>query len=154
MKEVTFTRSAEVEWQGEVSRGTGVAVASSGAFRTPVTFPTLRGEPDGTTTPEELLAASHATCYAIGLRSVIARSGGSAARIVVTATVTAEKGSGGIRILRSHLEGLVDGLAGIDSAGLTDCAEAAKLECTITNVLRGSVDVTHDVRAGTDTCEA
>lgn len=145
MKRVTFDRTAEVDWHGDVRTGSGLVRAESKAFHTQVTFPTLRGEPDGTTTPEELLAASHASCYAIGLRSVIARSGGTASRIIVTAAITAEKGAGGIRILRSHLRGVVHELAGLDAAGLAQCAEAAKLECTISNALQGSVEITHDV---------
>ena len=145
MKSVTFDRTAEVDWHGDVRTGSGLVSAGSNAFQARVTFPTLRGEPDGTTTPEELLAASHASCYAIGLRSVIARSGGTAARVVVTAAITAKKGSGGIRILRCHLRGVVHELGGLDAAGLAECAEAAKRECTISNALQGSVEITHDV---------
>lgn len=82
----TFSRSAEVRWTGDVMRGSGEAVAASGAFTVPVRFPSTLGEPPGKTTPEELLAASHATCFGIGLRSVIGRRGGSASRVVVSAT--------------------------------------------------------------------
>ena len=57
----------------------GTIGAGSGAFTVAARFPSLRGEAPGTTTPEELLAASHAVCYGIGLRSVIGRRGGSAA---------------------------------------------------------------------------
>lgn len=147
MKRVTFSRSAHVEWQGDVARGSGIARAASGAFQTSVTFPTLRGEPDGTTTPEELLAASHATCYAIGLRSVLARQGGSASRLVVTATVTAEKDSGAIRIVLSHLTAELYEVSGLDAATVERCAEAAKRECTISNALSGTVAVSHEVRS-------
>ena len=108
MRAVTFTRSAELTWEGDVVRGSGGVKAGSGAFSVAATFPTLRGEPQDTTTPEELLAASHAVCFGIGLRSVIARRGGSASRIVVTATITAEKGPDGIRLRRSHLSGVVE----------------------------------------------
>jgi osmotically inducible protein OsmC len=147
MKRVTFSRSAHVQWQGDVARGSGIARADSGAFETAVTFPTLRGEANGTTTPEELLAASHATCYAIGLRSVLARHGGSASRLTVTATVTAEKDSGAIRILQSHLTAVLDGVTGLDATALERCAEAAKRECTISNALSGPVTVSHEVRS-------
>jgi organic hydroperoxide reductase OsmC/OhrA len=58
----SFSRSAVLEWTGDVARGTGRAAAASGAFATNATFPRLAGEPAGATTPEELLAASHATC--------------------------------------------------------------------------------------------
>ena len=145
MRTVTFSRSAELAWQGDVVRGSGQVSAGSGAFTVAATFPTLRGEAPGSTTPEELLAASHAVCYGIGLRSVIGRHGGSAVRIVVTATVTAEKGPEGIRIRRSHLSGVVEGLDRIDPAALNDIGAEAKRECTISTALRGSVEISHEI---------
>src|SRR4051794_10833365 len=125
MRTVTFSRSAELTWDGDVVRGAGKIRATSGSFTVAATFPTLRGEAAGSTTPEELLAASHAVCYGIGLRSVIGRHGGSAARIVVTATITAEKGPEGIRIRQSHLSGVVEGLERIDPASLDDIGAEA-----------------------------
>ena len=145
MRTVTFSRSAELTWDGDVVRGAGTIRATSGSFTVAATFPTLRGEAAGSTTPEELLAASHAVCYGIGLRSVIGRHGGSAARIVVMATITAEKGPEGIRIRQSHLSGVVEGLERIDPASLGDIGAEAKRECTISTALRGSVEISHDI---------
>jgi osmotically inducible protein OsmC len=142
---VTFARSAQLVWEGDVVRGSGKALAGSRAFAVGATFPTLRGEPAGTTTPEELLAASHAVCYGIGLRSLLGRRSGSATRIVVTATITAEKGDGAIRLRRSHLSAVVEGLAGVTADALPEIGEAAKRECTISNAIGGSVEVTHEV---------
>lgn len=105
----------------------------------------MGSEPAGTTTPEEMLAASHAICYGLGLRSVIGRRGGTARRIVVTATVTAEKGAHGIRIESSHLEGVVEGLHGLDSADLEDIARETEEACTISNAIRAAVAITHTV---------
>src|SRR5688500_9605298 len=113
MKIVEFERSAEITWSGDIVRGTGLVTAETGSFEVPVTFPSIRGEPQGVTTPEELLAASHATCYGIGLRSVIGRHGGIASRIVVRATIFARKGDGGIRVVRSHLSGIAYDLTGL-----------------------------------------
>ena len=81
-----FTRSATLDWNGDVQHGKGTVTAGSTAYSVPVTFPHLSGEPSGMTTPKELMAASHATCFGIGLRSVIKRHGGSAQRVRVTAT--------------------------------------------------------------------
>ena len=142
MKIVEFERSAEITWNGDVVRGSGHVTALTRSFEVPVTFPSLRGEPQGVTTPEELLAASHATCYGIGLRSVIGRRGGLASRIVVRATISARKGDGGIRIIRSHLSGMAYDLTGLDPEALAECAETAKKECTISNALAGTVEVT------------
>jgi len=141
----TFQRSAQLAWRGDVVHGSGEVGAGSGAFTVAARFPTLRGEPPGTTTPEELLAASHAVCYGIGLRSVLARHGGSAATVRVTATITAEKGAGAVRIRGSHLTALVEGLEGVESTALAAIAEEAKRECTISTAIGGTVEITHEV---------
>ena len=143
----TFSRSAVLEWSGDVLRGGGVVAAGSDAFRMAASFPRMSGEAAGTTTPEELLAASHAVCYGIGLRSLIAQRGGNARRVTVTATVTAEKGAGGIRIRSSHLRGVVEGLEGVDVDALQEIARATEEGCTISNAIRESVAITYDVSA-------
>lgn len=142
----SFSRHAVLEWTGDVPRGSGRVTAGSSAFTTAVTFPRLAGEPSGATTPEELLAASHATCFGIGLRSVLAQRGGSAERITVTATVHADKGGGAIRIQRAHLEARVIGLAGVAADALAEIARAAEEACTISTVLRATVPITVAVR--------
>ena len=142
-----FSRSATLDWNGDVLRGTGAVTASSEAFAVAATFPRLHGEPSGSTTPEELLAAAHAVCFGIGLRSTIAQRGGTAARVRVTATVTADKGGGAIRIRSSHLTGEVEGLAGVAPEALPDIARVAEEGCTISAAIRGAVAISVDVRA-------
>jgi lipoyl-dependent peroxiredoxin len=142
-----FSRHAVLQWDGEVMDGAGQVTAGSDAFAVAVTFPSTGGDPPGKTTPEELLAASHATCYGIGLRSLIGRRGGRARRVTVTATVRAEKGPGGIRIQSSHLTGVVDGLEGIDDAQLKEIARETEERCTVTIALREAVSVTSDIVA-------
>jgi osmotically inducible protein OsmC len=143
----TFARHAVAVWTGEVARGTGTVTAGTEAFAVSMTFPRLAGEPPNTTTPEELLAASHANCYAIALRSVLGQRRGAAQRVIVTATITAEKGAGAIRILSSHLEAVVEGLEGIALDQLNDIARTAEEECTISNVIRRAVPITVNVAA-------
>ena len=99
------------------------------------------------TTPEELLAASHAVCYGIGLRSLIGRRGGRARRVTVTATITAEKGPLGIRIQSSHLRGEVEGLEGLDDVQLQSIAQETRERCTISLALQGTVAITHAIAA-------
>src|ERR671913_490789 len=99
----TFSRHVDVDWSGSIMEGKGTAKAGSGAFTLPVTFPARIGEPQGHTSPEELMAASHAACYAMALNATIGRKGGSAAKTDVTATVTADKGDAGIKIQSSKL---------------------------------------------------
>jgi len=140
----TFSRHAVVDWNGDVIRGTGMVTAGTAAFTVPVSWPVVRGEAPGLTTPEELLAASHATCYAIALRSVIGQRGGKAQRVRVTATITAEKEQG-IRILSSHLNGVVEGLVGIEPMKLQEIAKDAEDRCTISNAIRNSVSISIEV---------
>ena len=143
----TFSRRATLEWSGDVVRGSGTVAAGSEAFAVAATFPRIHGEPPGSTSPEELLAAAHASCFGIGLRSVIAQRGGTARRVRVTATVTAEKGGGAIRIHSSALAGEVEGLAGVDPVTLPDIGRAAEEQCTISAAIRGTVAIHVDVRA-------
>lgn len=141
----TFTRSATIDWSGDVLRGTGSVIAGSESFSVPVTFPRLAGEPAGHTAPEELLAASHAVCFGIGLRSVIGQRGGTAQRVRVTATVTADKGGGRIRLVSSHLRGVVEGLAGVEPTALPEIGRAAEEGCTISAAIRGTVAISVEV---------
>src|SRR5690606_19459315 len=139
----TFSRSAVLAWNGDITHGSGTAAAGSAAFEVPASFPMVAGDAPGVTTPEELLAASHAVCYGIGLRGLIARRGGKATRVTVRATITAEKGASGIRVLASHLQGVVEKLEGIEEAQLQEIAGETEEGCTISNAIRASVAITY-----------
>ena len=143
----TFSGSATLDWTGDVLRGTGTVGAGREAFAVSATFPRIHGEQPGSTTPEELLAAAHATCFGIGFRSQITQRRGSARRVHITATVMAEKGGSAIRVRSSRLDGEVEGLAGVDTAVLPDIVRAAEEGCTISAAIRGTVAITVDVRA-------
>jgi lipoyl-dependent peroxiredoxin len=121
--------------------------AGSGAFTVGAIFPSIGGDPAGTSTPEELLAASHATCYGIGLRALIGRHRGRTRRISVTATVTAEKGPHGIRLQSSHLTVIVE-VDGIDDSQLQQLARETEERCTISLAIRAAVKVSSEVRIG------
>lgn len=141
----TFSRSVTVDWSGPIMEGKGVAKAGSGAFSLPVTFPSRIGEPAGTTSPEELMAASHAACYAMALNGTLGRRNGSAARTVVTATVTAEKDDQGIKVTTSKLHVVAEGLQGMDEAGFREAAQLAETKCPISMALRGSLAIELDL---------
>src|SRR5688572_524862 len=140
----TFARHVDVEWIGGLIDGSGTAKAGTGAFSLPVTFPSRIGEGDGKTTPEEMLAASHAVCYAMGLAATLGRQGGKARAVRVTAAVTADKGESGIKVQSSHLAAVVEGLEGVDAGKLQEIAKAAEQSCPISNAIRGSVQITVD----------
>lgn len=144
----TFARHADVDWTGTLMEGNGTAKAGTGAFSVPVTFPSRIAERgDGKTTPEELMAASHAVCYAMVLTNTIGKQGGKARKIRVTATVTADKSDAGIKVVSSHLKAVVEGLEGIDRGKLSELATGAEKGCPISNALRGSLKITVDAQA-------
>jgi osmotically inducible protein OsmC len=144
----TFARHVDVEWTGDLMEGSGTAKAGTGAFSVPVTFPSrIAPTADTKTTPEELLAAAHAVCYTMVLTNTIAKQGGKARAVRVTATVTADKGDAGIKVVSSHLKAVVDGLEGIDKAGLTDLATGAEKGCPISNAIRNNVAITVEAQA-------
>ena len=141
---MTFERTVEVDWAGSVMEGKGTAKAGSGAFTLPVTFPARIGESGGKTSPEELMAAAHAACYAMALNATLGRKSASADRTVVTATVAADKGDAGIKIMSSKLTVTAYGLKGLDAAQFAEVAKEAEGKCPVSNAYRGSLQITVD----------
>ena len=142
----TFARHVDVDWQGSVAEGKGEAKAGSGAFTLPVSFPARIGEPGGKTSPEELMAAAHAACYAMALNATLGRKGASADRTVVRATVTADKGDAGIKIGSSKLEVTAYGLKGLEASQFAEVAKEAEGTCPVSNAYRGSLEITLDAK--------
>lgn len=142
----TFERTVEVQWQGNVTEGSGEAKARTGAFSLPVTFPARIGDPGGKTSPEELMAAAHAACYAMALNATLNRQGAKAARTTVTATVVADRGDAGIKITTSKLSVVVQGLEGLEAARFADVAREAEGRCPVSNALRNSLKIELDAR--------
>ena len=137
----TFSRNVTVNWEGSIMEGKGTAKAGSGAFNLPVSFPSRIGESGGNTSPEELIAAAHASCYAMALNATIGRKGGSIAKTDVTATVSADKGDAGITITTSKLSVVAHGLAGIPKEQFAEVAKEAEAKCPVSNALRGSIKI-------------
>jgi osmotically inducible protein OsmC len=126
--------------------GKGTAKAGTGAFTLPVTFPSRIGEPQGHTSPEELIAAAHASCYAMALNATLGRKNASAARTVVTATVTADKGEAGIKLTTSKLSVRAEGLKGLEATQFAQVAKEAEGACPISNALRGNLQIEVDAQ--------
>ena len=144
----SFARHADVEWNGGLMDGNGTVKAGTSAFTLPVTFPSRIAETgDGKTTPEEMLAAAHAVCYAMVLANTIGKQGGKAVRLRVTATVTGEKSEAGLKVASSRLKATVEGLEGIDKAALQELAAGAEKGCPISNAIRGNVSISVDAQA-------
>ena len=143
----TFSRNVTVNWEGPIMEGKGTAKAGSGAFNLPVSFPRRIGDAEGVTSPEELIAAAHASCYAMALNATIGRKGGAAAKTDVTATVTADKGDAGIKITNSKLTVVAHGLTGIPKEQFAEVAREAEGKCPVSNALRGSLQIDVDATA-------
>ena len=139
---MTFSRNATVNYSGTIMEGKGTAKAGSGAFNVPVSFPRRIGEPEGVTSPEELVAASHATCYAMVVTGALGRATGVQwSNLSVTCTITANKGDEGIRVKTSKLEATVEGLKGMDAAAFDEMAKKAEGNCPISIMLRPSLQI-------------
>jgi osmotically inducible protein OsmC len=133
-------RTAEVSWSGSLAEGSGtIDYVTSGAFtRLPVTWASRTEAHDGRTSPEELLASAHASCYAMAFSGRLGRNGTPPAALKVSATVTFDKAESGWKVVSSALT--VRGtVPGIDAATFAELAEAAKDGCPISGALAGNV---------------
>ena len=134
------TRTARTSWNGTLQEGGGqVELTSSGVGTYDVNFPKRAADDaDGTTSPEELIAAAHSSCYAMQLSSLIGQAGGTPQSLDVTADVTlGPDPAGGFRITGIALT--VRGEAeGLDAAGFAKAAEAAKETCPVSKALSGT----------------
>ena len=140
------TRTARTAWNGTLEQGAGqVELTSSGVGTYDVSFPKRAADDaDGTTSPEELIAAAHTSCYAMALSGEIAGRDGTPQALDVRADVTLgpDKEAGGFKLtgIKLTVRGEVDGL---DEAGFLEAAEAAKKGCPISKAL-AAVDITLD----------
>src|ERR671930_1930518 len=144
----TFERHVDVDWKGSVTECRGDANAGSGAFSLPVTFPNRIGDANGMTSPEELMAGAHAACYAMALNGTLGRRKASADRTVVRATVTADKGDAGIKIVSSKLSVTAYGLKGVDASQFDEVAREAEGRCPVSNAYRGTMQISVDAKVG------
>jgi lipoyl-dependent peroxiredoxin len=139
------TRTARTDWQGTLQEGSGkVELSSSKVGTYDVSFPKRAAEDaDGTTSPEELIAAAHSACFAMSLSAQIAQAGGTPQSLDVQADVSlGPDPAGGFRLtgIKLTVRGEVDGL---DDDGFRKAADAAKVGCPVSKALTG-VDITLD----------
>jgi osmotically inducible protein OsmC len=136
----TAERRADVVWNGNLQSGSGTFdLASSGAWTgANVSFATRTENPNGNTSPEELIAAAHASCYAMALSNVLAEGGNDAEELRVNATCVLDMGSLKITTETLDVHGRVPGL---DADGFQQAVEQADQVCPVTNALRGSADL-------------
>jgi osmotically inducible protein OsmC len=147
-----IVREATVDWRGSLARGSGVAAAGTGSFSLPVDLPSRVGAAGEVerTSPEELLAAAHCTCYTTSLAGEIARAGGTVETLSGRCVVTMDEvASGGHRIVASELE--VDVRAdGISQETLDEAARTADEGCPFSALVRATATVSVRARLASE----
>ena len=137
-------RKAEVTWQGDLMSGNGrIDSVTSGAFGgLDVSWPARSEEPEGKTSPEELIAAAHATCLSMALSGGLAKAGHAPEQLNTSATVTFQPGEG---ITKIALE-VVGRVPGMDDAAFQEAAEQAKENCPVSKALTGVPEISLTAR--------
>ncbi len=126
------TRQASAVWNGSLMEGSGqVSLDSSGIGSYPVSWPARSAEPNGVTSPEELIAAAHSTCFSMALSHGLAGAGTPPTELRTRAEVDFTPGTG-ITAIRLFVSGDVPGL---DADGFRAAAEAAKAGCPVSQAL-------------------
>jgi osmotically inducible protein OsmC len=139
-------RSATSVWEGDAARGHGSVTSGTGVLRDlEISVPTRFGDPEGKTSPEELVAAAHAGCFSMALAVGLGKAGTPPERLEAAATVTLDDVDGGKRITRIELA--VRGrVPGIDDQAFAEAAEAAKDNCPISQLVKAGTELSLDAR--------
>ncbi|MEU2157266.1 OsmC family peroxiredoxin [Streptomyces sp. NPDC019396] len=129
------TRQAHTVWEGELLKGSGVVTFdSSGIGDFPVSWPSRAEQANGKTSPEELIAGAHSSCYSMALSHGLSGAGTPPTRLETKADVTFQPGEG---ITGIHLT-VTGEVPGIDEAAFQAAAENAKKNCPVSQALTGT----------------
>ena len=145
-------REAEINWEGPLSRGTGTLTSGSGALdELAVTWASRAERPDGKTSPEELIAAAHASCFAMALTLLLDAHQTPSERLAVSAACTLDEVEHAPRITTVELTVRAQ-VPGLDAAELEQIVGQAADLCPVSNALRGNVtiNVRSELAAGAD----
>jgi osmotically inducible protein OsmC len=137
-------RKAEVTWQGDLMSGNGrIDSVTSGAFGgLAVSWPARSEEPGGKTSPEELIAAAHATCFSMALSHGLAQAGHPPEELKTSATVMFQPGEG---ITKISLD-VAGRVPGIDEGAFQQAADGAKQNCPVSKALTGVPEISLTAR--------
>lgn len=132
-------REASCTWTGTLAQGGGgITGSTSGALDdTPMSFPRRIGAPQGMTSPEELLAAGHATCFAMAMAHGLEDLGVPPGRITVRSRVTLDQGNAGLDVTGADVEVSMD-YEDVDRQAIERAAEAADAGCPYSKLIRGA----------------
>jgi lipoyl-dependent peroxiredoxin len=138
------TRNAEVTWDGSLARGRGVLSSGSHALQDlPVTWAARTETPEGKTSPEELIAAAHATCFTMALALVLGEAGTPPARLTTSADCILADVDGTPRITDITLRVRAD-VESLDEGAFNDAVAQAAALCPVSNALRDNVAISMD----------
>jgi osmotically inducible protein OsmC len=136
----TAERRANVVWRGNLYKGSGTfdLVSSEAIQDMPVTWASRTERPDGKTSPEELIAAAHASCFAMAFSDTLAEQGNEPEELNINAVCTFDADQLKVTTMILDVRGRVPGL---DAEGFQNAAERAEQVCPVSNALRGNVDI-------------
>ncbi|HET7857541.1 MAG TPA: OsmC family protein [Gaiellaceae bacterium] len=136
-------KKARATWEGDLMGGSGRVSTGSGVLSEEGVSWSARAEDAEGVSPEELIAAAHATCLSMALSHGLAEEGHPPSRLETEATATFDKTGDGFRLtaIRLSVRGEVDG---IDEAAFREAAEGAKENCPVSQALKGNVDISVD----------
>jgi lipoyl-dependent peroxiredoxin len=138
----TAERTASTTWEGDLPKGRGTVTVNSGAIGDfPVTWASRTERSEGKTSPEELIAAAHSSCFSMALANVLAQGGNPPESLYVTSTVTFDSGQGKVTESRITVRGRVPGM---DDAAFQAAVRTAEQGCPVSNALRGNVEMPVD----------
>ena len=134
-------RTATCSWDGDLVHGGGTVSGASGALgELPVTWASRTGRSEGKTSPEELIAAAHCSCFSMALSNGLANSGNPPEHLEVSAKVTLDERDGAPTVTTSELT-VTGRVPGLDQAGFEQAAGDAGRNCPISRAL-GGVEIT------------
>jgi len=135
-------RTASTVWEGDLPEGRGTVTVRSGAIGDfPVTWSSRTERSEGKTSPEELIAAAHSSCFSMALSNVLADAGHPPESLDVTSTVTFDSGQGKVTESRITVRGRVPG---IDDSAFQEAVRSAEQGCPVSNALRGNLEMPVD----------
>jgi osmotically inducible protein OsmC len=139
-RDMATTRRATATWSGDLLSGNGtVTAATTGVFRDlPTTWASRIGEPEGVTSPEELLATAHASCFSMACSNELAKAGTPPTALSVQVDISADKLDAGWTVTSAVIT--VHGtVPGATQASFREAADKAKDGCPISRALKGNV---------------
>ncbi|HZW55649.1 MAG TPA: OsmC family peroxiredoxin [Nitrososphaerales archaeon] len=135
-------RKAETTWNGDLLKGSGTVKVGTGSLPDfPVSWASRTEAPGGKTSPEELLAAAHASCYAMAFSATLARRGTPPQTLHVSATCTFDRVGEGWKVTKMDLE-VIGKVPGLNQQQFEEAARTGEKGCPISNALRNNVEIT------------